>query len=192
MVWGDSGETACVSTATVIEKALNVSFARSEAEMGIPILTSEGFVGQRLIVDDYFTAGETLHAGDVVGIKQEASNPFDPKVYKMVSTMDDWRVIGIVHTPSAKSIGDSVATDGQIVPIVIQGVAKAKSAAAIGVGDSVTPYEHNDSTTVSRVETADASTDLIVGRCLTVTEGAGEELDVLVDISGAGHAPSQS
>ena len=189
MVWGDSGETACVSTATVIEKALNVSFSRSEAAMGIPILTSEGFVGQRLIVDDYFTAGEELLAGDVVGIKADGS---DPKVYKMVSTMDAWRVIGIVHTSSAKSIGDSVATDGQIVPIVIQGVAKAKSAAAIGVGDSVTPYEHNDSTTVSRVETADASTDLIVGRCLTVTEGAGEELDVLVDISGAGHAPSQS
>ncbi len=188
MVWGDSGETACVSTATVIEKALNVSFARSEAEMGIPILTSEGFVGQRLIVDDYFTAGEELLAGDVVGIKADGS---DPKVYKMTSTMDDWRVIGIVHTPSAKSVGDDIASDGQLVPIVIQGVAKAKSAAAIGVGDSVTPYEHNDSATVSRVETATASTDLIVGRCLTVTPGADQDIEVLVDIADAGHTPSR-
>ena len=31
--------------------------------MGIPILTSEGFVGQRWIIDDYFRAGETLSRG---------------------------------------------------------------------------------------------------------------------------------
>ena len=31
--------------------------------MGIPILTSEGFVGQRWIIDDYFQGGETLHSG---------------------------------------------------------------------------------------------------------------------------------
>ena len=122
--------------------------------MGIPILTSEGFVGQRLIIDDYVTAGEVLHAGDVVGIKQAISDPFDPKVYKMTSTMDDWRDIGIVHTPSAKAFGDDMASGGKLVPIVVQGVAKAKSAKAIGVGDSVTPCKHNDSKTVSRVETA--------------------------------------
>ena len=32
--------------------------------MTIPVLTSEGFVGQRLIVDDYFVASETLNVGD--------------------------------------------------------------------------------------------------------------------------------
>ena len=157
--------------------------------MGIPILTSEGFVGQRLIVDDYFTAGEELLAGDVVGIKADGS---DPKVYKMTSTMDDWRDIGIVHTPSAKAFGDDMASGGKLVPIVVQGVAKAKSAKAISVGDSVTPCKHNDSKTVSRVETATESTDLIVGRCLTVTPEANQVIDVLVDIAGGGFVASLS
>ena len=42
--------------------------------MGIPILTSEGFVGQRWIIDDYFRAGETLHAGDVVAVQQGSAS----------------------------------------------------------------------------------------------------------------------
>ena len=37
--------------------------------MGIPILTSEGFVGQRWIIDDYFRAGERLYAGDVAVVR---------------------------------------------------------------------------------------------------------------------------
>ena len=79
-----------------------------------------------------------------------------------------------------------MAADGDLVPIVIQGVAKSKSASAIGVGDSVTPYAYNDSASPSRVETATADTDPIVGRCLTVTPEANQVIDVLVDIAGPG------
>ena len=110
--------------------------------MGIPILTSSGFVGQRWIIDDYFQAGETLRAGDVAGIKQgPASQSNLPRVFKIDGNVDARRVIGIVHTPTGMDVGDQVATSGDYVQIVLSGVAKALSAGAIGVGDPVVPSE---------------------------------------------------
>ena len=109
--------------------------------MGIPILTSEGFVGQRWIIDDYFQAGETLHAGDVVGVKQDGSN--NARVYKLDSGEAPGRVIGVVHTPASGQLGDIAASysagSPPFVTIVLQGVAKALSGGAISVGDSVIP-----------------------------------------------------
>ena len=106
--------------------------------MGIPILTSEGFVGQRWIIDDYFRAGETLHCGDVAVIRGTTN----PRVYKATSSHKG-RVIGIVHTPAAKEVGDQMATTGtasaddEYVPIVVKGVAKTLCTASINVGDPV-------------------------------------------------------
>ena len=106
--------------------------------MGIPILTSEGFVGQRWIIDDYFQAGETLHAGDVVGVQQgSASQGNHPRVFKIDGDVDKRRVIGIVHTPAAKQVGDEMASDGDHVAIVVKGIAKALCTTSIGVGDPV-------------------------------------------------------
>lgn len=99
--------------------------------MGIPILTSEGFVGQRWIIDDYFRAGETLHCGDVAVIRGTI-----PQVYKATPT-EERRVIGIVHTPSTKSVGDEAATRGKYVSIVVKGIAKALCTTDVGVGDPV-------------------------------------------------------
>ena len=99
--------------------------------MGIPILTSEGFVGQRWIIDDYFQAGETLHCGDVVVIRGTT-----PRVHKATSAHVG-RVIGIVHTPAAKAVGDQAATSGNYVPIVVKGIAQALSSGSIEVGDPV-------------------------------------------------------
>ena len=114
--------------------------------MGIPILTKEGLVGQRWIIDDYFRAGETLYAGDVVGIKQgSATQGYHPRVFKLDGNVAERRVIGIVHTPTSKDVGDQVATTGtsgaedQFVPIVVKGIAKALSSGSIGVGDPVVP-----------------------------------------------------
>ena len=110
--------------------------------MGIPILTSEGFLGQRWIIDDYFRAGETLHAGDVVVVRQRTTSPYDPRVFKATGTHEK-RVIGIVHTPAGKRVGDQMATTGakvaddQYVPVVVKGIAKTLSGGAIGVGDPV-------------------------------------------------------
>ena len=106
--------------------------------MGIPILTSEGFVGQRWIVNDYFRVGETLHAGDVVAFQQgprqsarrvwkisERTQLIPPHTIRW--TPDSSRVIGIVHTPEYKQVGDRVAQGNEYVPIVIEGIAKALS-----------------------------------------------------------------
>ena len=129
--------------------------------MGIPILTSEGFVGQRWIIDDYFRAGETLHCGDVVAVRQRTTSPHEPRVFK--ATTHGGRVIGIVHTPAAKEVGDEMATTGttaaedEFVPVVVKGIAKALSAGAISVGDPVVASRVADrplgkSSLVARVE----------------------------------------
>ena len=68
--------------------------------MGIPILTSEGVVGQRWswIIDDYFQAGETLYCGDVVVIRQQSNSA---RLYRPLASHEQ-RAIGIVHTPAAR------------------------------------------------------------------------------------------
>ena len=53
------------------------------------------------------------------------------------------RVIGIVHTPASKVVGEQMATTGatedadEYVPVVVKGIAKTLSGGAIGVGDPV-------------------------------------------------------
>ena len=167
--------------------------------MGIPILTSEGFVGQRWIVNDYFRAGETLHAGDVVAFQQgprqsagrvwkisERTQLIPPHTIRW--TPDSSRVIGIVHTPEYKQVGDRVAQGNGYVPIVIEGIAKALSNGSIGVGDPVIPSRDTGTgpggNSVARVAESPSEANSIVGRCLTVTTEANEEVDILVDLAG--------
>ena len=164
--------------------------------MGIPILTSEGFVRQRWIVDDYFQAGETLYAGDVVGVKQDSlSRGSHPRVFKVTSPGEVRRIIGVVHTPTGKQVGDQVATTGatvaqdDFVPVVVQGVAQALSAVALGVGDPVTPSANSGnppgkSSLVARVGAVTTGRDTFIGRCLSVTPGPNQVADILVDIAG--------
>lgn len=153
--------------------------------MGIPILTSEGFVGQRWIVDDYFQAGETLHAGDVVGIKQDSeSRGNHPKVFKMDGSVDKRRVIGVVHTPSGRQVGDQVATTGttaaedDYVGIVTKGIAKALSNGSIGVGDPVIPAGDTGtgpgSGSVARVAQSTGNSDSKTGAGESHTHTAGD------------------
>ena len=189
--------------ASLVESELGITFGiqpkitrRSEENMGIPILTSEGFVGQRWIVDDYFRAGETLYAGDVVGVKQDSlSRGSHPRVFKVTSPGEVRRIIGVVHTPTGKQVGDQVATTGatvaqdDFVPVVVQGVAQALSAVALGVGDPVTPSANSGnppgkSSLVARVGAVTTGRDTFIGRCLSVTPGPNQVADILVDIAG--------
>ena len=190
-----SGSRMLAFPASVAESKLGITFGfqaklttRSEHNMGIPILTSEGFVGQRMIIDDYFQAGETLHAGDVVIVRQRSTAPYLTRVYKATSDHQR-RVIGIVHTPAGKEVGDKVAGAGNLVCIVVQGLAQALTARAIGVGDPVTPSGNSgpapDNTNfVARVGLSTSNQDALIGRALTETRGANQEVDILVDIAG--------
>ncbi len=111
--------------------------------VGTPAVTLQGFFGQRWVIDDYFQAGETLHCGDVVVMRDQGTTVSDPKVYKATSSYKS-HVIGIVHTPSDKQVGEQAATTAAIkaaangttaaaeeddmVPVVVKGIAKAISA----------------------------------------------------------------
>ena len=134
----ESGETYAFP-ASVAEDELDISFGK---EIDMPRLSTEGFVGQRWIIDDYFKAGETLHAGDVVVVKKRSATSTLPRVFKATSTHEK-RVIGIVHTPAGKRVGEQMATTGattdadEYVPVVVKGIAKTLSGGAIGVGDPV-------------------------------------------------------
>ena len=158
--------------------------------MGIPILTSEGFAGQRMIIDDYFLAGHTLLAGDVVAIqKGPTGEGSGPRVYKVYGSTSPKRIIGVVHTPSAKEVGDAVAEPHQYVSIVVQGVAKALSARSLDIGDPVTPSGNSGRPSgktnfVARVGLSTSNHDSFIGRCLTKTTGANQVVDILVDIAG--------
>ena len=199
----NNGREGWAFPASVAESELGITFGDQHGEdqgglrMGIPILTSEGFVGQRWIIDDYFQAGEALHAGDVVGIKQAATERGShPRVFK--ATSHKQRVIGIVHTPASKQVGNEVASAGttaaqdDYVPIVVQGIAKALSGGGIGVGDPVVP-SGNTATgpatgagtgSVATVVGIGATTDSnIVGRSLS-NVSAASQIDVLVDLAG--------
>ena len=125
--------------ASVAEKQLGITFGK---EITMPRLTTEGFVGQHWIIDDYFRAGETLHCGDVVVARQRATSPYLTRVFKATGSHEK-RVVGIVHTPTGKEVGDQMATTGAVaandeyVPVVVKGIAKTLSARSIGVGDPV-------------------------------------------------------
>ncbi len=194
--------TGAAVKASIIEQELDITFGDPTVGVGnegIPILTSEGFAGRKLIIDDHFKAGEDLMAGDVVGINPVSESDDDPALFKMDSDMEPHMLIGIVHTPAGKQVGDRVASSPDLVPVVVHGIAKARASDDIGVGDSVTPEMPTEPLAAdapSRVKTARSANDPIIGRCVSA-RGADEEkenrvIDVLVDISGAGHAPSQS
>ena len=142
--------------ASAAESELGITFGeqpeiteRGEENMSVPILRSDGFSGQRWIIDDYFQAGETLHCGDVVVVREKSTTSSDPRVFKATTSDDKGRVIGIVHTPEGKVVGDPAAmpettseeeddvTPAEMVSIVVKGVAKTLSSGPIGVGDPV-------------------------------------------------------
>ena len=127
---------ALATPASVIEDVLNIRFGEEVDDM--PTLTTEGFFGQRWIIDDYFVAGEALHAGDVVAIKEDLSNN-EAKVYKMDGTVGNKQVVGIVHTPSDGSVGDVAAAVNKKVAVVVKGIAKTLSAGDMNIGDPVIP-----------------------------------------------------
>ena len=163
--------------------------------MGIPLLTSEGFVGQRIIIDDYFIAGERLNAGDVVGIKEKPGEDGVPRVYRLGSGIDSFRVIGIVHTPPAMEVGDYVAgvsdpeaSDLSYVPVVVKGLAKGLSGSPVSIGDPVGPSGSTAAVrgkgTVARVKAAGDGGEAIVGRALSEAAATNRVIDVLVDLAG--------
>ena len=112
---------------------------RNPNNLGLPLLNQEGFLGRRFIIDDYFKAGEDLMAGDAVGINPVSESDDDPTLFRMDSGTAPHSLIGIVHTPWSKSVGDLVASVTDFVPVVVQGIAKARASLDVGVGDSVTP-----------------------------------------------------
>ena len=185
-------------SASVAESELGITFGDPRfggGEMGIPILTSEGFVGQRIIIDDYFIAGERLNAGDVVGIKEKPGEDGVPRVYRLGSGIDSFRVIGIVHTPAAMEVGDYVAdtsdpeaSDPSYVPVVVKGLAKGLSGGPVSIGDPVSPSGGSAAVrgkgTVARVKAAGDSDEAIVGRALSEAAAANRVIDVLVDLAG--------
>ena len=195
---GSQRQTLYAVKTSLMETEMGITFGaqpeittRSRENMGIAILTSEGFAGQRWIIDDYFKAGETLHAGDVVGIKEQAASPNLPRVFKIDVGVDVPRVIGVVHTPADKDVGDQVTTPDNLVSVVVQGVAKVLSSRAISVGDPVTPsgnsgFAPGKINRVARAGIATTENDAFIGRCVKGTSGANEVAEILVDISG-GH-----
>ena len=169
---------------------------RNPNNLGLPLLNQEGFLGRRFIIDDYFKAGEDLMAGDAVGINPVSESDDDPTLFRMDSGTAPHSLIGIVHTPWSKSVGDLVTSVTDFVPVVVQGIAKARASLDVGVGDSVTPEIPSEvplDDSLSRVKKATTQIDPIVGRCVS-TEPVNEEsenrvIDLLVDITGAAFAP---
>ena len=135
-------------------------------------------------------------AGDVVGVKPESDQADTPALFRMNSGMEPHMLIGIVHTPRAKSVGEQVASATDFVPVVVQGLAKALALLDVGVGDSVTPEipsEDPEEDSRSRVKKATTQIDPIVGRCVSAEpvteESENRVIDLLVDITCAAFAP---
>ena len=120
---------------------INFGYERRPVERrtGIPILTSEGLVGHRLLIRDYFVAGEPLACGDVVAVTGESGAVGSPSVSKVFGGVGQSSTIGIVHTSSSQSVGDLVAGVDEFVPVIIHGIARTLAASPIGIGDSVNP-----------------------------------------------------
>ena len=122
------------------------------AEMALDITFGDPYGGVRMgkswIIDDYFRAGEPLHCGDVAVMRERPPSPNVqgespvPRVYK-AGADNKGRIIGIVHTPSGKAVGDRIATrstahsQDEFVPIVVKGVAKTLTTGMVGLGDPV-------------------------------------------------------
>ena len=160
--------------------------------MPVPVLTNEGFEGRRIIIGDYFHAGEVLSAGDVVGIQQGRQSRNLPRLFKMKDGVDLRRVIGIVHTGSDESLGDRSVGKDDPVPLVVRGLAQAGADGKLSIGDPVTPAMKTDTFSghpLALVKKATSADEPIVGRSLSNTGTAGGEITVLVDVSGTGDAP---
>ncbi len=108
---------------------------REDRPMKMPVLTESGFVGRRLM-NDSFKAGQDLSAGDVVGVKEDSG---EARLFRIAPGIGPQRLVGVVHTPDGKVIGDRMADAGEPVPLVVRGVAKVLSATQVGVGDPLTP-----------------------------------------------------
>ena len=161
--------------------------------MGIPLITKEGFVGPRMIIDDYFVAGETLHSGDVVVVREDTSHPHPhlPRVYRVALGLDPKRIIGVVHTPAAMEVGEPVADAGDYVPVVICGLAKVLTSSSLKIGEMVSPSGSIDflaqdltKTAASVVGTEAPGSEPVIGRCLEEIEIPRHSVEILVDISG--------
>ncbi len=160
--------------------------------MPVPVLTSEGFEGRRIIIDEYFRAGEILAAGDVLGIQQAPNSLNLPRLFKMKEGVDVRRVIGIVHTKSDESLGDRSTGKDDPVQLVVRGLAQASATGAVSIGDPLTPAMETKflkGHPVALVKKATSADEPIIGRSLANAEKSGEEITVLVDVSGAGDAP---
>ena len=119
--------------------------------MGVPFVSSDGFVGRRRIIDDYFEAAETLYCGDPVtgGINDRqtwrADADGDAKRAKK-------RCVGIVYTGPEESVGDTKVASGEEAPVVTEGITKVKVDGAVGVGDLLVA-----STTMGKVHVDNAA-----------------------------------
>ena len=180
--------------ASRVESALGITFGQppaiDERPMKMPVLTASGFEGRRIIIDDYFKAGQDLNAGDVVGIKDTTDGPRLLRIAPQGAAAN--QVIGVVLTPSGGRVGDRVAPSGESVPVVVKGVTKAFTAESMGVGDPVAPAGSwataSQGYAVARIKKA-GSGDTILGRCLSTTpldHPANQVVDIIVDIAGVG------
>ena len=186
--------------ASVAESMLGITFGPwvpptyqpEEREMEMPVLTTSGFEGRRLIIDS-LVAKEHLIAGAVVAIHKDGDAEVwpngGPRVHGIRPGVEPYQAIGIVQTPEGKVVGDKVAGRRDPVAIVVKGVAQAYSVGDAGVGDPVTPAstyltppQKSPLTTVKRANPS----DVIVGRSLSVALGQPQIIDVLVDIAGIG------
>ena len=166
--------------ASVAERELGITF-------GYPGPTDSVFA-RRMIIDDFFVAGEPLSTGDVVGVNEDPSCPGEPFVFKAFGQTGPHRVIGVVHTPFHHDVGDLIAPKSQLVPVVVHGLARCMSASPIGVGDPVTPdnslQARPQKEPVARVKKSTQRDETILGRSVTSASGPGQGIELLIDASG--------
>ena len=205
MVETDSGATILYASAPGVYQLAAIAFAgipekgeiwampASVAEHELDITFgyrghTDTLSARRVIIDDYFVAGEPLSAGDVVGVREDPSRPNKPSVFKVIGKTASHSVIGVVHTPAHKVIGDLIASKAHLVPVVVHGLAKSMSASPIGVGDPVTPdsslQARPDKEPVARVKKATWTDEPILGRSVTNATGPGQDIELLIDAAG--------
>ena len=92
------------------------------------------------------------------------------------------------------SVGGPAAYRNGLVQLVVRGLAKACSFEKIEAGDPVTPAMNKailSGHPVAQVRKAASPEEPVVGRCLTGATGSGQEVVVLVDVSGPGAAEAE-
>lgn len=121
--------------------------------MAQPFITSDGFIGRRNIVDDYFEAAETLYCGDPVTVGVNAKQTWradaDGEAKRSRS-----RCVGVVYTGPSESVGIEKASSGNKVPIVMHGICKVKVDTSVGAGDILVASNTPGKVTVNNTPTA--------------------------------------